>query len=118
MNELRPTDGLPDASRTQAFLRLYQANERRIYGFILFMDLRMVVKSIVAGGGGYLASDITLRPASAAAVMAPSRSLPPYSLSITSRATVSHFGSLLVATLKYKSARVLSPFAPRGKNEK
>ena len=35
VNELGPSGELPDASRTQAFLRLYQANERRIYGFIL-----------------------------------------------------------------------------------
>jgi len=35
VDESRPADELSDASRAQVFLRLYQANERRIYGFIL-----------------------------------------------------------------------------------
>lgn len=35
MSPSHSTDETPDASRAQVFLRLYQANERRIYGFIL-----------------------------------------------------------------------------------
>lgn len=35
MSQHQPIDGLPDMSRGREFLRLYQANERRIFGFIL-----------------------------------------------------------------------------------
>lgn len=35
MTESQPIDAGSDMSRGRAFLRLYQANERRIYGFIL-----------------------------------------------------------------------------------
>jgi RNA polymerase sigma-70 factor, ECF subfamily len=35
MNERHPNDRLPDRARGREFLRLYQANERRIFGFIL-----------------------------------------------------------------------------------
>jgi len=35
MSASGPRDEFPNAAPTQAFLRLYQANERRIYGFIL-----------------------------------------------------------------------------------
>jgi RNA polymerase sigma-70 factor (ECF subfamily) len=35
MSDCQPSDSLPDMTRGREFLRLYQANERRIFGFLL-----------------------------------------------------------------------------------